>query len=72
VDPAARGGLAGMWTRVENVLHGPHARVGCIPAVTTEQTPIASLPVDREAPALLPAQINPGLTPGMTNSPQSP
>lgn len=71
-DPGGHGVLADLRARVENVLYGPRARVGCIPAITTGQAPIASLPVDREEPALSPAQINPGLTPGMTGSPRSP
>ena len=57
--------------RLAAVFNGPPARVGCIPAITSGQAPLQSLPVEREAPGLSPGQINPGLTPGMNDSPRS-
>lgn len=70
-DPDHRGGLEGLVARVEDVIYGHQARVGCIPAITTEQGPIQSLPVEQESADLSPAQINPGLTPGMNDSPRN-
>jgi multidrug resistance efflux pump len=70
-DPDRHGGLMGLVARVEDVFHGPRARVGCIPAITTEQGPIQSLPVEQESTDLSPGQINPGLTPGMNDSPRN-
>jgi multidrug resistance efflux pump len=69
-DPGRRGGLEGLVARVEDVFDGPRARAGCIPAITTEQGPIQSLPVEQESDGLSPGQINPGLTPGMNDSPR--
>ena len=69
-DPGRRGGLEGLMARIEDVFYGPRARVGCIPAITTEQGPIQSLPVEQESNGLSPGQINPGLTPGMNDSPR--
>jgi multidrug resistance efflux pump len=70
-DPGARGGLEGLVARVEDVFYGPRARVGCIPAITKERGPIQSLPVEQVSADLSPAEINPGLTPGMNDSPRS-
>jgi multidrug resistance efflux pump len=56
-------------TQLFDVLSGPTARPGCIPAVTTGQASTESLPVDQEEPALSPDQLNPGLTPGLNVSP---
>lgn len=70
-DPGRRGGLQGLIARVENVFYGPSARASCIPAITTDQGPIASLPVEQQSPDLSPGQINPGLTPGLNDAPRS-
>jgi RND family efflux transporter MFP subunit len=56
--------------RLSDVLDGPPARPGCIPAITTERGPTQSLPVEQEGPPASPSQLNPGLAPGMTISPR--
>src|SRR5215468_4023696 len=58
-------------TRLFDVLDGPPARPGCIPATTTERATPATLPVDEQKSAPTPEQINPGLTPGMSASPRN-
>jgi multidrug resistance efflux pump len=58
-------------TRLFDVLDGPPARPGCIPATTTERATPASLPVDEQKFAPAPEQINPGLAPGMSASPRN-
>jgi multidrug resistance efflux pump len=63
--------LAAIGTRLSDVLDGPPARSGCIPATTTERATTASLPVDQQKSVPSPEQINPGLTPGLTASPQN-
>jgi hypothetical protein len=73
VDAAngSQGLVATLAARLSSILDGPPARVGCIPAITTVHAPVQSLPVEQDAPGLSPAQINPGLTPGMTGSPRN-
>lgn len=58
-------------TRLSDVLVGPPARPGCIPATTIERAIPESLPVDKEKSAATPEQINPGLAPGMTAPPRN-
>jgi len=67
----AQGLIAALEARLSDVLNGPAARVGCIPAISTVHVPAQSLSAEQEAPDLSPAQINPGLTPGMNNSPRN-
>ena len=63
--------VAEIETRLFDVLDGPPARPGCIPAITTERATPASLPVDEQKFAPTPEQINPGLAPGMSASPRN-
>ena len=76
-DPGSDGGtslgraLSAVKTRLSEVLSGPPARPGCIPATTTEQATTQSLPVDDANPTPTPEQINPGLAPGMDASPKN-
>jgi len=58
-------------TRLVDVLDGPPARPGCIPATTTERATPVSLPVDEQKSVVTPEQINPGLAPGMSASPRN-
>jgi hypothetical protein len=53
-----------------DVLDGPTARPGCIPAVTTERGPTQSIPLWEAQPTPTPEQINPGLAPDVNASPQ--
>jgi len=63
--------VAEIETRLFDVLDGPPARPGCIPATTTERATPATLPVDEQKSAPTPEQINPGLAPGMSASPRN-
>ena len=63
--------VAEIETRLFDVLDGPPARPGCIPAITTERATPASPPVDEWESVLTPEQINPGLAPGMSASPRN-
>src|SRR5262249_27820828 len=58
-------------TSLSDVFHGPSARPGCIPAITTERGQAQSLPAAQARPTLAPEQINPGLVPGLNASPQT-
>ena len=64
------GAMAAVRARLSDVLDGPPARPGCIPAVTTERGPTQFLPVEQEGPPVSPGQLNPGLAPGMNVSPR--
>jgi multidrug resistance efflux pump len=77
-DPAGSDGrtslgraISAVETRLSDVLSGPPARPGCIPATTTEQAATQSLPVDAANPTPTPEQINPGLAPGVDASPRN-
>ena len=63
--------VAEIETRLLDVLDGPPARPGCIPATTTERATPASLPVDEQKSVPSPEQLNPGLAPGMSASPRN-
>ena len=58
-------------TRLSDVLNGPPARSGCIPATTTERATPASLPIDAANSGATPEQINPGLAPSMNSAPRN-
>jgi multidrug resistance efflux pump len=58
-------------TRLSDVLNGPPARSGCIPATTTEHAIPESLPVDTVTSGVTPEEINPGLAPSMKASPRN-
>jgi multidrug resistance efflux pump len=58
-------------TRLSDVLYGPPAQSGCIPATTTERATPASLPIDSADPGATPEQINPGLAPSINAAPKS-
>jgi multidrug resistance efflux pump len=58
-------------TRLSDVLNGPPARPGCIPATTTERAIPESLPADSAKSGATPEQINPGLAPSITASPRN-
>ena len=58
-------------TRLSDVLNGPVARSGCIPATTTERATPAYLPIDSANPAAMPEQINPGLAPSINATPKN-
>ena len=58
-------------TSLSDVFHGPSARPGCIPAITTERGQTQSLPATQAHPTLMPEQINPGLIPGLNATPEN-
>jgi hypothetical protein len=62
---------AEVTTSLSDVFNGPSARLGCIPAITTEGGQMQSLPATQAQPGLTPEQINPGLAPGLNASPQN-
>ncbi|HTO82822.1 MAG TPA: HlyD family secretion protein [Methylomirabilota bacterium] len=63
--------IAAVETRLSDVLEGPPARPGCIPATTTDQATPESLPTDTATSGATPEQINPGLAPSIDASPRT-
>ena len=64
-------GVAAIKTRLSDILVGPPARSGCIPATTTEQAIAQSLPADTVKAGPTPEEINPGLAPSISASPRT-
>jgi multidrug resistance efflux pump len=63
--------FAEVGTRLSDVLTGPPARVGCIPATTTDRATPEFLPADTAKSRSTPEEINPGLAPGINKSPRN-
>ena len=63
--------LSAIQARLSDVFDGPPARPDCIPAITTDHGRTESLRAEAGTTGLTPAQINPGLAPGMTASPRN-
>jgi len=63
--------VAAARTRLSDILIGPPARPGCIPATTTDQAIAQSLPADTAGSVATPEQINPGLAPSINSSPRT-
>jgi multidrug resistance efflux pump len=63
--------VAEIQTRLSDVLTGPPARPGCIPATTTDRAIPESLPADTPKSPATPEEINPGLAPSLNASPRN-
>jgi multidrug resistance efflux pump len=63
--------IAAIEARLSDVLTGPPARPGCIPATTTDRAIPASLPADTATSGVTPEQINPGLAPSINGTPRN-
>ena len=62
---------ARLQARTKELFDRPAPRRDCIPAIGSGQGASATLSMPKPQPSLRPDQINPGLTPGMTQSPQN-
>lgn len=63
--------VAAVKARLSDVLGGPSAQPGCIPATTTERAIPQTLEVSQQGPGLSPEQINPGLATGLRAPPKN-
>jgi multidrug resistance efflux pump len=63
--------ITAVETRLSDVLVGPPARAGCIPATTTDQAIPESIPTDTATTGITPEQLNPGLAPSINASPRN-
>ena len=63
---------ANLVERLKSVVSGPPASAGCVPRIGSESGATVILPTPQPAAPLTPEEINPGLAPGLANSPRIP
>ena len=64
--------FANLVERLKSVVSGPPASAGCVPRIGSESGATVILPTPQPAAPLTPEEINPGLAPGLANSPRIP
>jgi multidrug resistance efflux pump len=64
--------FASLGERLNNVVQGPKPSAGCVPPIGGEAGVTVTLPTPQPSAPLTPEEINPGLAPGLTNSPRIP
>ena len=64
--------FASLVERLNNVVHGPQLSAGCVPLIGNESGATVTLPTPQPSAPLTPEDINPGLAPGLANSPRIP
>jgi RND family efflux transporter MFP subunit len=62
--------FASLRERLNNVLHGPKPSADCVPPIDGKKGAKVTLPTPQPSAPLTPEEINPGLAPGLTNSPR--
>jgi RND family efflux transporter MFP subunit len=64
--------FASLVERLNSVVHGPQPSANCIPQIGNESGATVTLPTPQPSAPLTPEDINPGLAPGLANSPRIP
>ena len=64
--------FASLMERLNNVVYGPQPSAGCVPRIGNESGATVGLPTPQPSAPLTPEEINPGLAPGLANSPRIP
>jgi hypothetical protein len=62
--------LARVATLLEDIVYGPQPSPGCVPRIGDENGATVILPTPKPVAPLDPEQLNPGLAPGIDESPQ--
>jgi multidrug resistance efflux pump len=62
--------FASVANRLGDIVRGPRPSPGCIPRIGNENGATVSLPTPKPVTPLNPEDLNPGLAPGMNNSPR--
>jgi RND family efflux transporter MFP subunit len=62
--------FASLADRLGNVVHGPRPSPGCVPRIGDENGATVTLPTPKPVAPLAPAELTPGLAPGMNTSPR--
>ena len=63
-------GLARLATLLDDIVYGPQPSPGCVPRIGDENGATVILPTPKPVAPLDPEQLNPGLAPGIDESPQ--
>ena len=64
--------FASLVERLNNVVYGPQPSANCVPRIGNESGATVTLPTPQPSAPLTPEDINPGLAPGLANSPRIP
>jgi hypothetical protein len=64
--------FASLIERLNNVVYGPQPSADCVPRIGNESGTTVTLPTPQPSAPLTPEEINPGLAPGLANSPRIP
>jgi hypothetical protein len=64
--------FANLVERMKSVVYGPPASAGCVPQIGSESGATVILRTPQPSAPLTPDEINPGLAPGLANSPRIP
>jgi RND family efflux transporter MFP subunit len=64
--------FARLVERLNNVVYGPQPSANCVPRIGNESGATVTLPTPQPSAPLTPEEINPGLAPGLANSPRIP
>jgi RND family efflux transporter MFP subunit len=62
--------FARLATRLENIVYGPQPSADCVPRIGDQNGTTTILPTPKPAAPLDPEQLNPGLAPGIDESPR--
>jgi multidrug resistance efflux pump len=63
--------FAALANRLDDIVRGPRPSPGCIPRIGDEDGATVTLPTPKPAAPLNPEELNPGLAPGMKESPRA-
>ncbi|MDT5059031.1 MAG: hypothetical protein QOF66_7397 [Mycobacterium sp.] len=64
--------FASLRDHLVDIIHGPQQSPNCVPQIGDENGATVSLPTPKPIAPINPAEINPGLAPGMAKSPRAP
>jgi RND family efflux transporter MFP subunit len=63
--------FASLRDHLVDIIHGPQPSPGCVPRIDDENGATVTLPTPKPVAPLSPAEIDPGLAPGMNQPPQA-
>jgi RND family efflux transporter MFP subunit len=64
--------FASLRDHLVDIIHGPQPSPNCVPRIGDENGATVTLPTPKPIAPINPAEINPGLAPGMAKSPRAP
>jgi hypothetical protein len=63
--------LASLADHLDDMVRGPQPSPGCVPRITNDKGATVALATPKPATPLTPEELNPGLAPGMNNTPRA-